>query len=545
MRIFIIVVISTILLGLILNNLIDNPKFNNPLEEIEYAQKTDNVYLAEKIFLKELAGDKHNIDLNYGYVINHFNIPEKTKVGKHSYKYRDDNTIFDYYDNLISSNDSIDKDLGFYCKGLCFLCKNDYTQASANFKLVKNQDLKYLNNSIGNIFKNSNIDWAISYYEKEIRLKGNIRGAVQNLTDVLIRTKDLKRFEQLMSNNETKQHISLSKQREYYYISHDFKNYVNTLWLKFINSIDKYGFIGALLIAFIWLIYLRFIDVFEKEKWYNIAILFLISSIFTYCSYFLYDLYNITFNFDLNGDWFNDLLYCIFGIGFIEETIKIIPFILFLIFSRAVNEPIDYVIYACVAAIGFSFTENILYFQNDSYNIMHGRALASVVGHMCDSSIVAYGFIISRYKSKSPMFLTVLFCLLLASIVHGLYDFWLINDVVKDFNIFAIVVLISSVFIWNSIKNNSLNNSPFYDKSKRLESERISKYLFISLSLVFIFEYIIISINYGPSTGNRLLLKSILSGTFLMIFMTGRLAQFELKAGVWDNIKIWSSNKDK
>lgn len=449
-----------------------------------------------------------------------------------------------YYENLINSNDSIDNDLGFYCKGLCFACKKDSAQASENYKHVKNQNIKYLNNSIGNIYKKSNTNLAISYYEKEIKVKGNIAGAVYNLTDILIKNKDLKKIEQLLSDNVTKQHVSLTNQRKYYYINGDYTSYVKTLWLKFINSIDRYGFIGALLIAFIWLIYLRFIDVFEKEKWYNIGILFFINSCFAYCSYFLYDLFNITLNFDLNGNWLNDLLYCIFGIGFIEETIKLIPFILFLKFTRVVNEPIDYVIYACVAAIGFSFTENILYFQNDSYNIMHGRALASVVGHMCDSSIVAYGFIISRYKNKSPMFFTVLLCLLLASFVHGLYDFWLINDVVKDFNIMTIAVLIISVGVWDTIKNNALNNSPFFDESKKSELKKIFDYLFLSLSSVFIYEYIIISINYGPSTGNRLFWDSIMQGTFLMFIMTG-LAQFELKAGVWNKIKIWCPNKEE
>ena len=39
MRTFFIVVISIIISGLLLNILIDDPTFNNPIEEIEYAKK--------------------------------------------------------------------------------------------------------------------------------------------------------------------------------------------------------------------------------------------------------------------------------------------------------------------------------------------------------------------------------------------------------------------------------------------------------------------------------------------------------------------------
>ncbi|MGE0079455.1 MAG: PrsW family glutamic-type intramembrane protease [Bacteroidales bacterium] len=543
MRTFLAVLLVTVITGVVLNITIDNPRFSNIYEEISNAIKTDNQSLAEKLFLRELPNRKHDLDFNYRYVVNHFDIPEKTKVGKNSYSYRDDASIYDYYTQLSTSTDSVEHDLGFYCLGLCDYSKGEYIKATEDYRRVKNRSMKYLNNSVGNLFRKWEPEKAIPFYEKEIALNGNVGSAVHNLSSIYICARNLDCFAELLANEQTKGYVSLTKQREYYYLAGMYFGYAKTLWKKFVQSVDRYGFIGALLVALIWLFYLRFIDVFEREKWYDIAIVFTASAAFTYFSFPLYDMFNLSLGFDLNGNWLNDLFYCIFGIGLIEEIVKFIPFAIFLVFSKAVNEPIDYVIYACVAAIGFSFTENIIYFQEDSYHIMHGRALASVVGHMCDCSIVAYGFILCKYRSKSPMFVYVLVGLLLASIVHGLYDFWLINDTVKDFNILAMVVLVSSVIIWNSIKNNALNNSPFFDQSKKFESARISQFLFVALSVVFIFEYIIISLNYGPSVGNRLLLKSILSGTFLMIFMVGRLAQFKLRFGVWNRVKIWDSGK--
>jgi RsiW-degrading membrane proteinase PrsW (M82 family) len=175
--------------------------------------------------------------------------------------------------------------------------------------------------------------------------------------------------------------------------------------------------------------------------------------------------------------------------------------------------------------------------------MMHGRALASVVAHMCFSSVVAWGFIVSKYKAHYKALVPVIICLLIAALYHGLYDFWLLNDQVKDFHILTFVVLVSSVLVWNSIKNNALNNSTFYNASVKFNRDKIFKYLFIALVSVFALEYIIVVVNYGPTAGNRLLLKSLLGGSFLFFFMTGKLAQFDIKPGEWERIKIWVRNR--
>ena len=75
----------------------------------------------------------------------------------------------------------------------------------------------------------------------------------------------------------------------------------------------------------------------------------------------LYDFFDYSLGFKKSGEVVNDLFYCVFGIGLIEETVKIIPFLLMLKFSRQINESIDYVIYASVSALGFAFMENLIY----------------------------------------------------------------------------------------------------------------------------------------------------------------------------------------
>ncbi|HEX3009244.1 MAG TPA: PrsW family intramembrane metalloprotease [Bacteroidales bacterium] len=406
MKTLVIVTLSFAGLILLLNTTVKNQEFSNPVDNINFLIKTDNLYKAEAAYRAELQNHTDNIDLHYGYVTNHFNLPEKIKTGKHSYKYRDDETIMNYYNTLANETDIVKKDMGNYLLGLCYSYKNDNDNAIKYFKRVKNRNLKYLNNSTGVIYKDRNQLLAIKFFEKEIEIDGNLDGAVFNLSKVLIANADADKFGTLIRNPKTTPYIKLSHKREFYYLKHDFFNYFKTVWQKFVSTIDSYGFLGALAIALIWLFYLRHIDIYERERWYNIGVVFVLSLMLTEGCYLMYDFANVSLHFNLNGNILNDLAYCVFGIGLIEEITKLVPLLIFLSFSKAVNEPIDYVIYASVSALGFAFMENIQYFQNDRYYIMHGRALASVVAHMCFSSIVAWGFIVSKYKAHYKAFVT-------------------------------------------------------------------------------------------------------------------------------------------
>ena len=47
--------------------------------------------------------------------------------------------------------------------------------------------------------------------------------------------------------------------------------------------------------------------------------------------------------------------------GLSEEIIKIIPVLIILKTTKFINEPIDYIIYSSISALGFAFIENIQY----------------------------------------------------------------------------------------------------------------------------------------------------------------------------------------
>lgn len=119
---------------------------------------------------------------------------------------------------------------------------------------------------------------------------------------------------------------------------------------------------------------------------------------------------------------FGLLIYSVFVIGVVEESIKFLPFLIITIRLHHFDEPIDGIIYASFIALGFATWENYHYLQIlDGYEAV-GRAVASPMVHILFSSI--WGYLCSRaiMRNKS-LWPAALIGVSLAAVVHGLYDF--------------------------------------------------------------------------------------------------------------------------
>ncbi|MCE3259172.1 MAG: PrsW family intrarane metalloprotease, partial [Bacteroidetes bacterium] len=169
-------------------------------------------------------------------------------------------------------------------------------------------------------------------------------------------------------------------------------------------------------------------------------------------------------------------LFFTFGVGLLEEVIKAIPlFIILFAFKKAVNEPLDYVRYICISALGFAFGENIEYAIRYGEYVLVGRSILSVPGHMFFSALFIYGLV--EYKYHSRNILHVLKYILIASLAHGIYDYLLGFELAflgVLLNILFFFVLISA-FV--TILNNNINHSPFYSPKKVIDQEKVRKHL--------------------------------------------------------------------
>jgi protease PrsW len=147
--------------------------------------------------------------------------------------------------------------------------------------------------------------------------------------------------------------------------------------------------------------------------------------------------------------------YCLGVVGVLEETFKFLPFILVIVRLKDFDERIDGIFYAAVISLGFASYENLHYLPLLEGFPMIGRALASPLTHTVFASIWGYyaGPAFLSYKlSKSTSFpasrrihwKASLKGLLIASLLHGLFDFLTTSPSLRLFS--ALVILV--IWIW-------------------------------------------------------------------------------------------------
>jgi RsiW-degrading membrane proteinase PrsW (M82 family) len=198
--------------------------------------------------------------------------------------------------------------------------------------------------------------------------------------------------------------------------------------------------------------------------------------------------------------------------------------------SDQINEPYDYILYACVSALGFAFVENLMYLQYDSLFIIQARGMQAVIGHMCDSAIFAYGMVLARYRYENiNPFLAFLLSYLTASTFHGLYDFFLFEN-----SYFAFVILFYfEVSLFTLIINNCLNNSSFFTYDNKPHKHKLELVLSVSLIGILLFQYIVNSFQHGVDEANSSFFASLSYGVMLIPYFIYKLSRLDLVKGYW------------
>jgi len=150
-------------------------------------------------------------------------------------------------------------------------------------------------------------------------------------------------------------------------------------------------------------------------------------------------------------------IYFLVGIALVEETLKYLIVKATAFRSRALNEPVDVMLYMIIAALGFAAFENILllfgliqtYSASDIFLVNTIRFVQAVLLHALASGILGYFIALSFYKKKRRGFLTIL-GLLLATLLHGLFNFYIFTIGDQTFLLLLLPIiplLIISIFI--------------------------------------------------------------------------------------------------
>ena len=158
----------------------------------------------------------------------------------------------------------------------------------------------------------------------------------------------------------------------------------------------------------------------------------------------------------------------------VEESLKYIIALAVVLWRKAVDEPIDVLIYMITIALGFSAVENTLFLLTPIAS--DGLVSAVVTGnfrffgatllHLLSSSIVGIALALSFYKAQAMRITYAAFGVILAIILHAAFNLFILNSsgsgVIKVF-----------AFVWLGIVILLL----FFEKVKQMPLlPRVSRY---------------------------------------------------------------------
>jgi RsiW-degrading membrane proteinase PrsW (M82 family) len=142
------------------------------------------------------------------------------------------------------------------------------------------------------------------------------------------------------------------------------------------------------------------------------------------------------------------LAYALLVIGPIEELAKLLPFLMFVLRFKSLDEPLDGIIYASFLGLGFAAAENVYYLDYLTPLESAARGFASPVIHILFASIWAH-WITQAHLDQKPIRRAVTLGFLLSALLHGLYDFLVLQRPVAALPIAATLIIV--IWIWRLI----------------------------------------------------------------------------------------------
>jgi RsiW-degrading membrane proteinase PrsW (M82 family) len=301
---------------------------------------------------------------------------------------------------------------------------------------------------------------------------------------------------------------------------------------------NYYAIIVSFIISLGWFLYLLKLDIYNKEKKRHLFLIFVLAITFTSFAFLPYEfIHRIGFRDSPNP--FYSFIYSVFGIGLIEETIKMIPLLILIKFTKAVDEPYDFILYASVSALGFSFVENSMYLSNYGLDIINARAIYATLAHMTFSSFIAYGLFLNHFKkTKYPPKLVFISFFLLAITAHGFYDFWIMNQRVVAFNGLTSIFLLIIIHVWFVLINNTINTSNYFNHTIQLKNDALKVYLVFLLLGLSMLSYIFVSFIWGVEKANIFLWDSLIVYGYVIFYIVGTLSKYNIVEGLLRPLRL-------
>jgi RsiW-degrading membrane proteinase PrsW (M82 family) len=208
-----------------------------------------------------------------------------------------------------------------------------------------------------------------------------------------------------------------------------------------------------MLLSFAWLVFVRQFDRGRPEPWWLLFATFALGALSVIPGAFAESLMQSATPYlsptvmSLGGQLLGlpvALVVFTVTVGVVEEGVKFLAAWALARHRREFDEPVDGIVYACAAALGFAAIENVKYFAvaRLSGSVVAARAFLSVPAHMFFSAIWGYALGRKLVRKETSVFAWFV----LAAVAHGLFDTLLSIDGVQIFAI-ALDVALGLAFI--------------------------------------------------------------------------------------------------
>ena len=208
------------------------------------------------------------------------------------------------------------------------------------------------------------------------------------------------------------------------------------------------------------ILYIYFKDKYEKEPIKILALSFLLgATISLLITLILGSIASILIPVTDAKSIFQQFLKAFISVALVEEFSKYIIVKFYAQENKEFNEPFDGIVYAVMVSMGFAAVENILYTYQYGFEVGFVRAFTAVPAHATFGIIMGY-FMGKAKFSKNRVHLNLL-GLLLATLFHGSYDFFLFINFIPGISIGAFVSLIIGIFLSRKAIKRHQNSSNF------------------------------------------------------------------------------------
>lgn len=153
-------------------------------------------------------------------------------------------------------------------------------------------------------------------------------------------------------------------------------------------------------------------------------------------------------------------------VAFSEELVKMIALLAYPYRQDFFNEPMDGIVYTMMIGIGFATVENVMYANKFGMETTLIRSFTAVPAHAIFAVIMGYFVGLAKFfEEERRKFIIRGF--LMAFIVHGIYDFFLLQEYYDWLMGFGLLTILLGILLsWQLIRMHK-KRSPFKEENNQ------------------------------------------------------------------------------